>query len=170
MEPWAAVVTGFIAGLLYISSSRTLVSLRLDDAVDAIPIHGFNGIWGAIAVGLFANPDRVEDTFGIANNPGLLQSLIIPGVEISGKLLGAQIVGILAVFAWIITHRCWLFETRPVSFRLSADESNFFTVGQDDNSSHQRSNQRRCSYDSWEWSWGCRWGCCRWGSSLSSLG
>ena len=39
MEPWAAVVTGLVAGLLYIARSRTLVAFRLDDAVDAIPVH-----------------------------------------------------------------------------------------------------------------------------------
>ena len=39
VEPWAAVVTGFVAGLLYLSTSKLLIRLRIDDAVDAIPVH-----------------------------------------------------------------------------------------------------------------------------------
>jgi Amt family ammonium transporter len=34
MEPWAAIVTGFIAGLLYTFSSKALLRFRIDDAVD----------------------------------------------------------------------------------------------------------------------------------------
>jgi ammonium transporter, Amt family len=37
VEPWAAVLTGAVAGLLYMVGSWALVKLRLDDAVDAIP-------------------------------------------------------------------------------------------------------------------------------------
>lgn len=43
MEPWAAIITGLVAGLLYLVGSRFLVKIRLDDAVDAIPVHMFNG-------------------------------------------------------------------------------------------------------------------------------
>jgi Amt family ammonium transporter len=39
VEPWAAVLTGAIAGLLYMFGSWFLIKLRLDDAVDAIPVH-----------------------------------------------------------------------------------------------------------------------------------
>ena len=36
LEPWAAVVVGFVAGLLYIASSKGILLMRLDDAVDAV--------------------------------------------------------------------------------------------------------------------------------------
>lgn len=39
VEPWAAVITGAVAGCLYLVGSRGLVRLRLDDAVDAIPVR-----------------------------------------------------------------------------------------------------------------------------------
>ena len=45
MEPWAALVTGILAGLVYIGASPLLLWMRLDDAVDAIPVHFFNGVW-----------------------------------------------------------------------------------------------------------------------------
>ena len=59
VEPWAAVLIGFIAGLLYIGGSKGILKLRLDDAVDAIPCHLINGAWGLIAVGLLASPSRL---------------------------------------------------------------------------------------------------------------
>jgi ammonium transporter, Amt family len=102
MEPWAAVATGAVAAFIHLYGQRFVIWMRLDDAVDAIPIHCFNGMWGIVAIGLFANPDRIEQTFGIANNPGLFQSIVAPGVDVSGTLLGAQLVGLLAVFFWII--------------------------------------------------------------------
>jgi len=49
MEPWAAVVTGCIAGLLYLVGSRGLVYLRLDDAVDAVRAKG-DGLGIVVAV------------------------------------------------------------------------------------------------------------------------
>jgi ammonia channel protein AmtB len=64
VEPWAAVVIGFIAGLLYLCTSKLLIRLRIDDAVDAIPVHLSNGIWGTIAVGLFASSNRLQLAFG----------------------------------------------------------------------------------------------------------
>lgn len=54
VEPWSAVVIGFVAGILYLVSSKLLVRLRLDDVVDAIPVHFTNGVWGTLATGLFA--------------------------------------------------------------------------------------------------------------------
>ena len=38
LEPWAALVVGFVAGAIYLFGSDALISLRLDDAVDAIPV------------------------------------------------------------------------------------------------------------------------------------
>ena len=60
VEHWAAVIIGFFAGIFYFSVSKLLVRMRIDDVVDAVPVHMTNGIWGTIAVGLFANSDRVS--------------------------------------------------------------------------------------------------------------
>lgn len=46
MEPWAAVVVGLLAGVLYVGASNGLLLLELDDAVDAIPVHLGGGLWG----------------------------------------------------------------------------------------------------------------------------
>ena len=44
VENWAALVIGTISAMLYLSASSTLVRFRLDDAVDAIPVHMVNGM------------------------------------------------------------------------------------------------------------------------------
>lgn len=64
MSPGFAILTGFVAAAIVIGGSTMLVSLRLDDVVGAIPVHGFCGAWGTLAAGLFYlgdpfNPDRV---------------------------------------------------------------------------------------------------------------
>ena len=63
VEPWAAVVIGMISGFVYVLSSKLLVMLKIDDAVDAIPVHFFCGIWGCITTGLFAAPRLIAMTY-----------------------------------------------------------------------------------------------------------
>lgn len=100
MEPWAAVITGFIAGLLYIVGSRGLVRLRLDDAVDAIPVHMVNGLWGLISVGLFASPLRLQMCYGRSIHVGWFYS-IRNGEFSDMNLLSVQLVGILFIVGWV---------------------------------------------------------------------
>jgi len=45
VDTWAAVVIGIIAGWVYIGASKLLIKFRIDDAVDAIPVHMFGGAW-----------------------------------------------------------------------------------------------------------------------------
>eukprot|EP00435_Cladocopium_sp_Y103_P032994 s2492_g8.t1 len=53
MECGSAVVTGLIGGLVYQSASMLLQKLKIDDPVDASPVHGFCGVWGVMAAALF---------------------------------------------------------------------------------------------------------------------
>jgi ammonium transporter, Amt family len=76
-----------------------LVRIKIDDAVDAIPVHAIGGTWGLIAVGLFAAPTRMGQVYGeaAAEHPGFFYTFP------SGRhfdLLGCQIVGILCILAW----------------------------------------------------------------------
>lgn len=59
VESWAAVVIGLVAGILVCLAAFALEKARIDDPVGAVPVHFVNGIWGVLAVGLFAsgNPD-----------------------------------------------------------------------------------------------------------------
>ncbi len=56
VAPWAAAVIGIIAGVLVIEAVFFVErKLKLDDPVGAIAVHGVNGLFGVLAVGIFAN-------------------------------------------------------------------------------------------------------------------
>lgn len=59
VDTWAALVIGAVAGLIVCLVSLALEKARIDDPVGAVPVHFANGIWGLLAVGIFAmgNPD-----------------------------------------------------------------------------------------------------------------
>jgi len=92
VEPWAALVIGLCSGVIYVCASKLLVKLRIDDAVDAIPVHFFNGMWGCIATGLFASPRHVAAAYSSSHNAGLFYD--------NGKLLVVEFFGILFICLW----------------------------------------------------------------------
>mmetsp|Transcript_13060 Transcript_13060/g.18709 ORF Transcript_13060/g.18709 Transcript_13060/m.18709 type:complete len:481 (-) Transcript_13060:187-1629(-) len=92
-EPWAAFVIGIIAGWVYIGFSNLLVKMKIDDAVDAIPVHFGNGMWGCIATGLFASPGLVANAYGTENYGAFYGQ--------GGALLGVEICGILFIIGWV---------------------------------------------------------------------
>jgi len=55
VDSWAAVLIGAIAGILVVLSVFFWENRGIDDPVGAISVHGVNGVWGIISVGLFAN-------------------------------------------------------------------------------------------------------------------
>jgi Amt family ammonium transporter len=52
-----AVIIGGVGGLVMLGASALLVRFRIDDAVDAIPVHLAAGIWGTLAAGIFGDPE-----------------------------------------------------------------------------------------------------------------
>lgn len=92
VEPWAAVLIGAVAGLVYVFASKLLVMLKIDDAVDAIPVHFFNGMWGCIATGIFASPRLVLQAYNV-DSGGFLYGK-------GGALLSCEIFGVLFIIAW----------------------------------------------------------------------
>lgn len=59
VEPWAATLIGFVGAIVAVQASQALQRLRIDDPVDAIACHGAAGVWGTLAVPLFAAPDAL---------------------------------------------------------------------------------------------------------------
>jgi ammonium transporter, Amt family len=98
-EPWVAMLVGSAGGLLYVGASKTLLHFHIDDGVDAIPVHLFNGIWGVIAVGLFAAPSRMEAVFERSDHVGLLYSWSRGSGD--ARLLMANLVGILFIVVFV---------------------------------------------------------------------
>jgi len=85
VKPWEALIIGLVAGLLYQGSSMLLQKLRVDDVVDAFPVHGVCGMWGVLACGLFGNPDEGEGGNGLFYG---------------GDQLRTQVMAILIILAW----------------------------------------------------------------------
>ena len=83
-----AAAVGLVSGLLVVWVVELLdLKLHIDDPVGAVGVHMANGIWGTIAVGLFANPDA----------PAGLKGLFYTG---EFKQLGLQLVGFGSVAAY----------------------------------------------------------------------
>jgi Amt family ammonium transporter len=56
VAPWAAVVIGVIAGVIVVLAVLVVErGFKVDDPVGAVAVHGANGLWGVLAVGLFAD-------------------------------------------------------------------------------------------------------------------
>lgn len=100
VETWAAVVIGFFAGLFYLLASKLLVRLRIDDAVDAIPVHMVGGAWGVIATGLFSKPELMETAFpGMGKHAGWFYEWGRGSGDFT--LIGIQLISILFLIGWI---------------------------------------------------------------------
>ena len=92
-----AIIIGAVAGLLVVFGVWLLdYVLHIDDPVGAVAVHCMNGIWGTLAVGLFATD--TAPGYSIANASGKT----LTGVFYGGgfELLGLQLVGFISVAAW----------------------------------------------------------------------
>lgn len=65
VDPWAAAVIGLIAGMLVVEAVFFVdQKLKIDDPVGAIGVHFVNGLWGVLALGLFASGKYGVDALG----------------------------------------------------------------------------------------------------------
>jgi ammonium transporter, Amt family len=96
IEPWAAIITGVVAGWCYMIADALLIRNKLDDAVAAIQVHLANGLWGVIAAGLFASPPRMLAAYGTDSHPGFFYA------PASTNLLPAQLAGALFILGWTL--------------------------------------------------------------------
>ena len=113
MTPVGAVLTGAIAGVVVVGSVAFFDRIRVDDPVGAISVHGVCGLWGTLAVGLFA---RYRDGFVTTDNAGLFYG---GGTD---QLL-VQLIGSAMVFVWVAATTGILFAVikRTVGLRVSPE-------------------------------------------------
>ena len=97
VAPWASVIIGIVAGRVYYGFSTLLLKMRIDDAVDAIPVHFANGVWGVIAVGLFAEPDAMA----VAGYSTAHVGWFYNGSD--ATLLLVQIIAVMWILGWVST-------------------------------------------------------------------
>ncbi len=91
VSPTSAIIIGLIGGILVVLSVEFFDKvLHIDDPVGAISVHGICGVWGTLAVGLFAEPDRIrQGTAGLFMGGDATQ-------------LGVQALGVGMVFGWVV--------------------------------------------------------------------
>ena len=106
-----ALIIGAVAGVLVVFGVWFCDNVvHVDDPVGAVAVHCLNGIWGTIAVGLFATTNAPEST---------LKGLFYGG---GFKLLGIQLVGFLSVAAWAAITMTLVFLAIKAIFGLRVTE------------------------------------------------
>lgn len=53
VDPWAAFIIGIIGGIVYSCACKLCEIATVDDPIEASSVHGFTGMWGLIATGIF---------------------------------------------------------------------------------------------------------------------
>lgn len=108
-----ALIIGAVAGLLVVFGVWFCDNvIHVDDPVGAVAVHCCNGIWGTIAVGLFATTSAPECTMnGLFYGGGF-------------KLLGTQILGIVAIMVWTAVTMTIVFSAikATIGLRVSEEE------------------------------------------------
>lgn len=99
LDGYMSIVAGLLGGIIVTFSVLTLERLRVDDPVGAVSVHGVCGVWGTIAVGLFASEGAPFLDVG-------QKGLLFGG---GADLLVDQIIGSLAVATFVIVTTGILF-------------------------------------------------------------
>ena len=117
VSPISAIIIGFIAGIIVIVFVELFdKKFKIDDPVGAISVHGICGIFGTLAVGLFAEARYAE----IVGFPGV-NGLFFGG---GGRQLLIQFIGSISTVAWSFLIMLVLFIVLryTVKLRVSRDE------------------------------------------------
>src|SRR5882672_611608 len=87
-----AAIIGIIAGVLVVESVFFFDKIRIDDAVGAISVHGVNGAWGCLSIGLLADGTYGDGFNGVAGN--------VKGLFYGGGLsqFWAELIGVTTCF------------------------------------------------------------------------
>ncbi len=109
----SAVLIGLISGVLVVASVFFIdQTLKIDDPVGAISVHGVNGAWGCLSIGLFADGSYGDGWNGV---PGT--------VVASGSQFLAELIGVLTCFVFVFVS-FWVFfkvVDKIIGNRVSAE-------------------------------------------------
>ena len=112
VDPWAAFVIGLVGGVIVVYSVLAFDSIKIDDPVGAISVHGTCGIWGTLSIGLFAKYDDAflgRDDAGLFYGGGFDQLIM-------------QLVMVLIVIAWVGITSFVLFGALKATLGLRVSE------------------------------------------------
>lgn len=111
VEPIFAIIIGGIGGILVVGGASLLDRMCIDDPVGAVPVHGLNGIWGTIAIGLFGKGSLGLVSDGLFYGGGF-------------KLLGIQALGSITVVLFVLVAMGIIFKLidLTIGLRVSREE------------------------------------------------
>ena len=104
VAPWAAILIGFVAGVIVVLGVLLVEKLKIDDPIGALAAHGMAGVWGTLSLGFLTVPALAEK---LATGSG---GLLYGG---GPHQLGVQALGLAAVGAFTFTASflvLWLFK------------------------------------------------------------
>jgi Amt family ammonium transporter len=111
VDPWAAVVIGFVAGILCSLAVGLKYVFNIDDSLDVVGVHLVGGIWGSLSVGFFGT--------AAVNSIGLDGILYGGGTELLMKqLLG---VGLVFAYSFIVTLIIGFSIEKTMGFRIKRE-------------------------------------------------
>ena len=119
VDPWASLLIGAIAAFAYQGGRVLLLRLKIDDVVNAAPVHLFAGMWGLLAPAFFASPQNMANAYGVAKST-MLRGIFYGG---NAKMLGMQLLALVMVCVWTFA---WMFPffimmSKLGLFRVPAD-------------------------------------------------
>jgi Amt family ammonium transporter len=109
VTPGASIIIGALAGIFVVYGVVWVEKFCVDDPVGAVAVHGVNGIWGTLAVGIFG-----QKCLGLAN-----EGLIFGG---GFTQLGIQLLGSLTVVAFCIISMGIVFKIMKSTIGLRVDK------------------------------------------------
>ncbi|MBN2657757.1 MAG: ammonium transporter [Spirochaetales bacterium] len=111
VSPWSSILIGAVGGVLVVLASLLLDKLKIDDPVGAFPVHGVNGIWGTLAVGLFGREALGLSADGLFFGGGF-------------KVLGVQSLGVFSIAAFVLAAMGTIFIIidKTIGLRASVEE------------------------------------------------
>lgn len=111
VDPWAAVVIGFVAGILCSLAVGLKYIFNIDDSLDVVGVHLVGGIWGSLSLGIFGS--------AAVNSIGLDGILYGGGTELLMKqLLG---VGLVFAYSFIATLAIGFAIEKTMGFRIKRE-------------------------------------------------
>jgi Amt family ammonium transporter len=117
VSPPLAVLIGIIAGfVVYLGVWMMDWKLHIDDPVGAVSVHGFNGLWGLLALGLFA-----DGTYGVYTTEGPMVTGLLFG---NAGFFAVQLIDAAVVFLWAFGLGYIMFKIldRAVGIRVTPQE------------------------------------------------
>ena len=57
--PWAAALVSAVSGALYVVVSKLVISIKVDDPLDAVAVHAGSGLWGILAAPIFMDTGTI---------------------------------------------------------------------------------------------------------------